>query len=285
MRQRAPRSVRGTEAEAEWDSLHEGVPPWLEQPLLTWLAALFRQGTDVYGQIVYNREVLVQLQMALRVQLNFNDPEGGAFGSLWRQAMANKTLLIDVLDWCAHFAPDLEGLERILTKGSSVWTVGYDGDGVPELQRRVLPSVAELVQSAASPGTAAERYLRAAWSHVYGHHRNPSAGYLDAVRAVEAVAVPVVTPRDTVGSLGKVIPAMRDAPTKWSTVFSPPIGVDAVQTAVAMMELLWRSQADRHGVPDPAPPIVTTQHEAEAALHLAATLVHWFNTGTISRVT
>jgi len=141
------------------------------------------------------------------------------------------------------------------------------------------------VQSAASPGTAAERYLRGAWSHVYGHHTNPSAGYLDAVRAVEAVAIPIVTPKDTVGSLGKVIPAMRDAPAKWATVFSPPAGVDAIQTAIAMMELLWRSQADRHGVADPAPPIVTTPEEAEAALHLAATLVHWFNTGTISRAT
>jgi hypothetical protein len=61
------------------------------------------------------------------------------------------------------------------------------------------------------------------------------------------------------------------------------IGVDAVQDIVGMLRLLHRAQSDRHGSPEPAPPVVMTQAEAEAAVHLAATLVHWFDSGAVRR--
>ena len=49
-----------------------------------------------------------------------------------------------------------------------------------------------------------------------------------------------------------------------------------------MMQLLWKSQLDRHGTDDDQVPITVSQEESEAALHLAANLVHIFTSGTIA---
>jgi hypothetical protein len=48
-----------------------------------------------------------------------------------------------------------------------------------------------------------------------------------------------------------------------------------------MLDLLWKSQLDRHGTPDETVPLSVSLEEAEATLHLALTLVHWFRTGAI----
>jgi hypothetical protein len=52
---------------------------------------------------------------------------------------------------------------------------------------------------------------------------------------------------------------------------------------VALLELVWKSQLDRHGTADPDVPLSVTHAEAEAAVHLAATLVQWFVTGAVAR--
>lgn len=46
-----------------------------------------------------------------------------------------------------------------------------------------------------------------------------------------------------------------------------------------MMELLWKSQGDRHGSPDLAVPLNVSNVEAESALYVAASLVHLFKRG------
>lgn len=51
---------------------------------------------------------------------------------------------------------------------------------------------------------------------------------------------------------------------------------------VAMLRLLWQGQTDRHGGSTPTIPV--TAEAAEAAVHLAVTLVQWFQSGAIRRV-
>ena len=65
----------------------------------------------------------------------------------------------------------------------------------------------------------------------------------------------------------------------------PPEEVDAMEYIVGMLRLLWRSHEIVIGAPDAAPRITTTQTEAEAAVHLAATFFHWFDSGAVSRAT
>lgn len=117
-----------------------------------------------------------------------------------------------------------------------------------------------------------------AWHDVYG--REPTAGdaYREAVRAVEAAVKPIVTPSDPLATLGKMIKAIRDKPTKWAWELGEP-------TEVAnMMGRLWTSQLDRHGTDDESHPLTVSLQQAEAAVHLAVTLVHWCQSGAFRAV-
>jgi hypothetical protein len=271
-----PRSVRGTDREAEWAILRRDIPPGLDQPLRDWIRPFFHvhSTTSTYP----NAERLREIGIDLRLDLGAAHWAWDALESLLRE---NPVLFVDAIDWCLHhcdYQEDAEELERLLAAGSSAWRVGAVGDYY-ELQERINSTVEAAARTSATPGSSAAHHLAAAWSHVYSQHRNPAAGYSDAVMAVEFVVLPVVLPADGKGTLGKAITAMNDAPTKWEST----LGVDGISGAVAMMQALWRQQK-RHGTTDATTPIVTTQDEAEAALHLATTLVHWFDTGVIKRV-
>jgi hypothetical protein len=46
-----------------------------------------------------------------------------------------------------------------------------------------------------------------------------------------------------------------------------------------MCKLIWKSQFDRHGTDDESVPLNASPQEADAALHLAITLVRYFAGG------
>jgi hypothetical protein len=129
----------------------------------------------------------------------------------------------------------------------------------------------------AKPGNAG-RHLGAAWDKVYGRSPDASGAYREAVRAVEAVAKPVVTAADPAATLGKVIKAMTDKPAKWTA------DLGSVDVVADMMGQLWTSQLDRHGTDDETVPLSVSAAKAEAALHLAVTLVHLFQSGAVRSV-
>jgi hypothetical protein len=73
---------------------------------------------------------------------------------------------------------------------------------------------------------------------------------------------------------------MKAAPHKWKVSLQPAKG-DPVMHVIGMMELLWTAQIDRHGTADETVPLTVSREEAEAAVHLALTLTHWFQTGIV----
>lgn len=114
----------------------------------------------------------------------------------------------------------------------------------------------------------------------YGQHPDPDKAYDEAVRAVEAAAIPVALPNGSRQTLGKVLSHLRDTQDKRELAIE---GTNAGDTAplVAMIALLWRGHVARHaGGPGLRP---QRQDEAQMATHLAATLVHWFTTGAVRR--
>jgi hypothetical protein len=114
---------------------------------------------------------------------------------------------------------------------------------------------------------------------IYGRHPDPAKAYDEAVRAVEAAAIPLVLPNGKVETLGKVLRHFKDAPDKWVLAIEGDDGNIAALTA--MIEMLWRGHVGRHsGGPNSRP---QRQDEAEMAVHLAATLVQWFTSGTVQR--
>ena len=62
-----------------------------------------------------------------------------------------------------------------------------------------------------------------------------------------------------------------------------PKGFDAVDGLLMMTRLLWKTQHDRHGSDDEETPLHVAQGKAEAAVHLAITLVQWFRSGAVAR--
>ncbi len=188
---------------------------------------------------------------------------------------------LDFLDYCLGLGRSSNAgakLEEILTRSGSAWTVGRDPDGLLCLERRVDTTVMEAARREMGQETNAAAYLRSAWYHVYGRDPNPSTAYHDAVRAVEAVARPVVTPSDERPTLGKMIGALLDKPEKWDTV------IGDVDTVRKMMETIWKSQLDRHGTDDTTKPLNVSQPEAEAAVQMGVTLVQLFRTEAIRRL-
>ena len=166
----------------------------------------------------------------------------------------------------------------ILARSGSAWTVGRDSEGRDCLEKRVDPTVEGAGRREMSEQSNAAEYLQRAWHHVYGRNPNPSTAYHDAVRAVEAAARPVVTPKDDLATLGKMIPALRDKSEKWETV------IGDVDTVRKMMKTILKSQFDRHGTDDTAKPLNVSQPEAEAAVQMGVTLVQLFRTGAIRRI-
>jgi hypothetical protein len=168
-------------------------------------------------------------------------------------------------------------LEGLLSTGGSAWKVGQAPDGGLRLVRRVDETVEAAARSQIERGGNAGRHLHRAWHGVFGRQPNPSHAYREAVRAVEAAAKPVIIPTDQVATLGKMIDALRDKPSKWT------VDVGSIDTVRQMMESIWTSQLDRHGTDDETAPLHVSREEAVAAVYLDVTLVSWFRDGVVAR--
>jgi hypothetical protein len=171
-------------------------------------------------------------------------------------------------------------LNELLHDAGSAYEIEWEGS--VRLRRRLDPTVAANVdQAIAGAEPTAGELLRAARQHAYGLHPDPDAAYRDAVRAVEEIACPMMLPQNARATLGAVLAHLRDGGDKWRFVLVDKDGKDDVTPLVAMMDRLWTGQVSRHGGGPNSR--AQTQAEAEAAVHLAATLVQLLGSGSLSR--
>jgi hypothetical protein len=177
----------------------------------------------------------------------------------------------------------IEELEVILKDAGSEWRVGQF-KARPALVKRVDDTVQHAAEVLAKLGTRPGKLLGEAWGYAFSMHTNPSSAYRSAVRAVEAAAAPVLTPKDPQPSLGKMITALRDGMAKWRFAFTVDSKVDPKKVLVDMMQLLWTNDYARHIDVDPAAPLNVSQEEAETAVVLALTLINWFTSGAIEKI-
>jgi hypothetical protein len=269
---------------AEWEGPHEGIPDWLYPSINRWVTNYFFVRTSPYGTRLFNSQKMAQLERQLHLKLTW-DHDSAAIGIIVG-ALADDQVGPEILDWCvAHLdratGRSLAELEVIFSEAGSVWTVAPDEGGGFELQRRVDATVRQAVTTSAPTGSRYEHHLAAAWSRVYRQNPDPSSGYREAVRAVEAAAQPVVSPADPTATLGKMIADMTAKPSKWRIVLQPSGGIDGVSQVIEMMRLLWKSQLDRHGTATNTVPLSVSLPEAQAAVHLAASLVQLFSSGAV----
>jgi hypothetical protein len=91
----------------------------------------------------------------------------------------------------------------------------------------------------------------------------------------------VVSPANTRATLGTVIRDLENQQQQWQLAIIVPTGTASITPLIGMLRLLWQGQTDRHG--NPGPTIAPSSEAAVAAVHLAATLVQWFQAGMVGR--
>ena len=280
-----PLHVRTAGKQAEYDAPVHGIPSYLRQPLIDWLTRNYLCGDPAFGSLPSPR-VLHRVEVVLRLGLNWGMDAPGAYFSLLVVLKRDPQFFLDVVDLALRDLGDngavsdaIDRLDEMLRDGASAWMVAPDRRGLAE---RVLPELAESARQVIQSGSRAGELIAQAWRRIYGRDRDPSGGYHEAVRAVEAAARPIVVPNDATATLGKIIGTLRSEAEKFATVFGSDLEdfkpLDAVRD---LMSLVWKYQRDRHGTDDESVPLHVSPEQAEAALHAALTLVQWFQRGFV----
>lgn len=285
-------------------TLFEGVPDHLHAPLRDWIMRYLTL-TQRSGNVSLARRVALRLRipikltaLAVSTSKELLD-EADAHGQLLD--VADAALHLDdalrwevdvvgqepspeaeVADWVpplkwperSSYAIEAERLDQLLADAGSAYRVSWRRRC---LVRRVDPTVHAAAESAMVDDTEAGGHLRAAWNAIYGLHPDPAKGYDEAVRAVEAAAIPVVLPGRPLETLGKVRAHLEDASSRWELAIEGK-NRGAIGPLVAMIRLLWEGHARHAGTPSARPQRLD---EATMAVHLAATLVHWFTSGAV----
>ena len=173
-------------------------------------------------------------------------------------------------------------LRRLLEESRSVYEIRPDQRG---LRRRIDVFLADAAERAgviaeASGRPKAHAYLIRAQDRLFDLHPDPSGAYVDAIRAVEAVAIPLFLPNDQVPTLGKVRKHLSDAGGKYEYVIPDKTGAPgSTAGVVAMLTDLWDGHSDRHAGGPLSVPVI--REAAEAAFTLAVSLVTLFSTGAV----
>lgn len=186
---------------------------------------------------------------------------------------ADEDLYLDIIDAALSTG---KGHARVITKileeGRSIWTVDPSGPGLIE---RVDPAAAEAYVRATEPKDVATEELEEAWVKVYGRESDASDGWDHAIKAVEALLIPLVVPAQSKPTLGHVIGMLDSQADRFSLDLADG---DGIPTLASMLRLLWPNP-DRHA--SPGQRRKPEDHEARAVVHLAVTIVQWARDGLI----
>jgi hypothetical protein len=294
---RRPLSQRDN-PEAAAPTLVEGIPDWLQPSLAKWIGSAVVESLTAYTIIA--PDLLGQIERHLHLTLNWRSGPESAAKSLLEEVFADPEIGLDIVDTLLEIrsgalrtAPSWDVRERLqawivalksmLDEAGSAWTVSYNSaDELFELRKRVDPTLVAAAADAMGRKTRAAEHLQLAWADAYGRKPDPSSTYLHAVKAVEAAGRGIIIPKDPKATLGLMINAVAGKPQKWKMRFTDA-KVEPMSVVLEMMKLLWTAQIDRHGT-DESQPVSVSPEEARDALHLAVTLVQWFESGAISVV-
>ncbi|MBO3753078.1 hypothetical protein J5X84_44160 [Streptosporangiaceae bacterium NEAU-GS5] len=178
------------------------------------------------------------------------------------------------------FSREIDDLDSILEDAGSSFRVYRPKHClIKRVDETIHAAVDKSIEEA--PSNAAD-HLRAAWAAAYGIHPDPDKAYGQAVRAVEALACPLVTPRNARSTLGIVIRDLRSQLAQWQLKVTGSSGHPAsIDRFIEMLDLLWKGQSRHAGNPSSRH---QSQTEGEAAIHLAATIVQWLTLGILEKV-
>jgi hypothetical protein len=266
-------------SDPDLDMLHEGVTPWMVEPLARWLETFFVHHADYDTSL--NLDFIEGFEMTKRLSRPMS--RDMIMRDVVRRLQEDETFGLDAVDYALHSIGDgfyvrerIVTLAQLLLQSGSAWMVSSTGDDENirwKLARRNLAAAKAALSDIRSQDERTGGFLADAWRALAIRDPQPSEGYGKAVMAIEAAAQPIVTPDDQAATLGKMISAMRDKPEKWT------FALGDLDLIIDMADRLWTNHF-RHGT---QPRNDHTLEEADAALHLAIPLVRFFVGGLIRR--
>lgn len=252
-----------------------GVPEFLAGYLRTW----------VESQPWINEDQVAHLGLALRLDVAFDLSTYGPATAL-RAAFrhAGPLAQLDILDWLLGNARvDFASLRRILDSAGHELTVSPDGRFLME---RVEPTMLNTFEVATRTEDAASD-LAQAWELTFGRDPSPTDGWGHAVKAIEALLAPIVSPNDSKATLGKMTGVLRDKPEAFSCALpdrtfrsdgqeTVKLGVEVLTDALATIGY----QPGRHGGDDMSE---ADRGVARNVVLLATSVVAWLREGALTR--
>jgi hypothetical protein len=261
------------------DVLQSGIPAYLQEPVRDWLRDVLWSEGSAYRGPGPREGLLRSMQMILRLDppLNWRGGAETALGSVLSGTEGDEEFGLTVVDFLLRFQASKEQVDRMsayLRMAGSEWEISpiHGAEGY-QLTQRSLGPVKESIEELQTDSQRAHHHLMTAWSNLVGRKPNPSTAYREAVRAVEAVAKPVVSPKNKKATLGTIIRDLRSKPEKWEVALDKATASDVAD----MADLLWTSQLDRHGTDDEQTPLTVSPDEADAAVHIAIGLTRMFS--------
>lgn len=212
-----------------------GVPDFMWNGLESW----FEEVLDGYG--VFDAG-LSPLEVGLKLRVAVSNTLDARF-ELIEAFREDENLALDAVDLLLSLGASADGLRELLCSVDHELTVDADSH---RLVTRVSPSTHAMYQSAITEEDHVSALLASAWAKTMSRDSDPSGAWTDATKAVEELLTPIVSPRDSKATIGKMARAIRDAPHKWRCSLHVADGRDPVLAFEQALELVGFAP-DRHG--------------------------------------
>ncbi len=272
--------------EKRFEEPQKGIPSYLWEPILDWVKQFVWAFSPRLSRDTFRSQRVKRMQVAMRLSdpFDYSGIDAVQLSRFLNRLRRSSTMTLNVLDYMLGFEASKSqavALQELLTLGGSEWEVSEAPDGSGrryELTKRAIGPVKEAIEGV-SDAQRAHHHLSLAWSRLAGRDPDPSSSYRESIRAVEAAAKPIVSPRRELTTLGSVIGELRAKPELWEVTLEKATTTDVA----AMAATIWTSQLDRHGTDDGTVPLSVSQAEADAAFYIALALVRLFAGGHVKR--
>ena len=277
-----PLSVRRNQ-QSEF-SLVDNVPQFMRHGIKEWI----QQAINGDNRLV----VLMALELRIdELSDNIDNfyPDDAVIACIQRSGpwdMYDESMALDVIDWLlGHGCGDAQSLEHVLKAAGHVLRVSPDGSRLVE---RIEPTLWDEYEQVTQPDDQVSQYMQEAWALAFGRDPNLSDAWGRAIKAIETLLKPIVSPKNKKATIGSMTSELRQAPDKWECKLPDRVynvngeinskrGIEVFVDALATIGY----QPDRHGSDQPQD---VDEATARSVLFLATTVVGWLRDGTLRTI-
>lgn len=282
-----PLSVRRNQR-VDFDPI-DGVPTFMRHSIHEWII-------NAIDNAIYDDQQPLVVQIALELRIDElsesidNFYPGNAVitciqNSVWGN-IYDESRALDVIDWLlGHGCGNAQSLEHILKSAGHVLRVSPDGSRLVE---RIEPTLWDEYEQVTQLDDQASQYMQEAWALAFGRNPNVGDAWGRAIKAIETLLKPIVSPKNDKATIGSMTSALRQAPDKWKCKLpdreyksngeiNVKPGIEVFIDALATIGY----QPDRHGSDQPQEIDETT---ARSILFLATTVVGWLRDGILRTI-